>query len=132
MTTRLDFPAVISAAFAVGTVSGSESVCLLQTEMAFRRAAWERNVRLVLRHNLEASEGKHGFTVELNHLADMVRRSSHFCSGLDASLMLDNICHHTLTGSSSSQQLRRHTRAVRAFTLIDLCRLETDLASFKP
>uniref|UniRef100_H2SK14 Cathepsin S, ortholog 1 n=2 Tax=Takifugu rubripes TaxID=31033 RepID=H2SK14_TAKRU len=42
-----------------------------QTEMVHRRAAWEHNVRLVLRHNLEASAGKHGFTLELNHLADM-------------------------------------------------------------
>lgn len=85
MTTRLDFTAIISAAACcVGTVSGFELVCLLQTETVYRRAAWERNVRLVLRHNLEASAGKHGFTLELNHLADMVRRWSQLCLGLEA------------------------------------------------
>uniref|UniRef100_H3CUT5 Cathepsin S, ortholog 1 n=1 Tax=Tetraodon nigroviridis TaxID=99883 RepID=H3CUT5_TETNG len=42
-----------------------------QTQMAVRRAAWERNARLVARHNLEASAGKHSFTLELNHLADL-------------------------------------------------------------
>lgn len=31
-------------------------------------------MRLVTRHNLEASAGKHSFTLGLNHLADMVRR----------------------------------------------------------
>lgn len=97
MTTRLDFTAIISAAACcVGRVSGFELVCLLQTEMVYRRAAWERNVRLVLRHNLEVSAGKHSFTLELNHLADMVRKSSHLCLGWDASLMPGNICHHTL------------------------------------
>lgn len=49
-------------------------VCGFQSEAAVRRAAWERNARLVVRHNLEASAGKHSFTLELNHLADMVRR----------------------------------------------------------
>lgn len=47
---------------------------LFQTEAVSRRAAWERNLRLVARHNLEASVGKRGFTLELNHLADLVRR----------------------------------------------------------
>uniref|UniRef100_A0A3B5AW61 Cathepsin L1-like n=1 Tax=Stegastes partitus TaxID=144197 RepID=A0A3B5AW61_9TELE len=42
-----------------------------QTELAFRRAVWEKNVHLVLRHNREASAGKHSFTLGLNHLADM-------------------------------------------------------------
>lgn len=46
-----------------------------QTEAVSRRAVWERNLRLVARHNLEASVEKRGFTLELNHLADMVRRS---------------------------------------------------------
>ncbi|TKS88301.1 Cathepsin S [Collichthys lucidus] len=42
-----------------------------QTEIAFRRAVWEKNMQLVLRHNQEASAGKHSFTMGLNHLADM-------------------------------------------------------------
>ncbi|XP_029022261.1 cathepsin S, ortholog 1 [Betta splendens] len=42
-----------------------------QTEAAFRRAAWEKSLHLVLRHNQEASEGTHSFTLGLNHLADM-------------------------------------------------------------
>lgn len=54
-----------------------EWVCWFQTEMAVRRAAWERNVQLVLHHNLEAWAGKRSFTLELNHLADMVRRALH-------------------------------------------------------
>ncbi|XP_020490363.1 cathepsin S, ortholog 1 isoform X2 [Labrus bergylta] len=42
-----------------------------QTEVVFRRAVWEKNVLLVLRHNQEASAGKHSFRMGLNHLADM-------------------------------------------------------------
>lgn len=45
---------------------------VFQTEVVFRRAVWEKNVQLVLRHNQEASAGKHSFTMGLNHLADMV------------------------------------------------------------
>ncbi|XP_056256223.1 cathepsin S, ortholog 1 isoform X2 [Seriola aureovittata] len=42
-----------------------------QTEIIFRRAVWQKNLVLVLRHNQEASAGKHNFTLGLNHLADM-------------------------------------------------------------
>uniref|UniRef100_A0A3B4UE32 Cathepsin S, ortholog 1 n=1 Tax=Seriola dumerili TaxID=41447 RepID=A0A3B4UE32_SERDU len=42
-----------------------------QTEIIFRRAVWQKNLGLVLRHNQEASAGKHNFTLGLNHLADM-------------------------------------------------------------
>ncbi|KAM9383903.1 cathepsin S, ortholog 1 [Pholidichthys leucotaenia] len=42
-----------------------------QTEIIFRRAVWEKNLLLVLRHNLEASAGKHSFTLGMNQLADM-------------------------------------------------------------
>ncbi|CAK6949333.1 procathepsin L-like [Scomber scombrus] len=42
-----------------------------QTEHVFRRAVWEKNMKLVLRHNQEASAGNHSFTLGLNHLADM-------------------------------------------------------------
>ncbi|XP_078123881.1 cathepsin K-like isoform X2 [Sander vitreus] len=42
-----------------------------QTEIVFRRAVWEKNTQLVLRHNQEASAGKQSFTMGLNHLADM-------------------------------------------------------------
>uniref|UniRef100_A0A3Q1FBS4 Cathepsin L1-like n=2 Tax=Acanthochromis polyacanthus TaxID=80966 RepID=A0A3Q1FBS4_9TELE len=42
-----------------------------QTEVAFRRAVWEKNMLLVLKHNQEASAGKHSFTLGLNYLADM-------------------------------------------------------------
>ncbi|XP_033981262.1 cathepsin S, ortholog 1 [Trematomus bernacchii] len=42
-----------------------------KTEMEFRRAVWEKNMLLVLRHNQEASAGNHSFTMGLNHLSDM-------------------------------------------------------------
>ncbi|CAB1420828.1 unnamed protein product [Pleuronectes platessa] len=42
-----------------------------EMEISFRRAVWQKNLNLVLRHNREASAGKHSFTLELNHLADM-------------------------------------------------------------
>ncbi|XP_014331560.1 cathepsin L1-like [Xiphophorus maculatus] len=42
-----------------------------QTELNFRRTVWEKNLLLLLRHNQEASAGKHSFTLGLNHLADM-------------------------------------------------------------
>lgn len=42
-----------------------------QSDVIFRRAVWEKNMQLVLRHNQEASAGQHSFTMGLNHLADM-------------------------------------------------------------
>ncbi|XP_060948748.1 cathepsin S, ortholog 1 [Limanda limanda] len=42
-----------------------------EMESSFRRTVWQKNVNLVLRHNQEASAGKHTFTLGLNHLADM-------------------------------------------------------------
>ncbi|XP_077405380.1 cathepsin S, ortholog 1 isoform X1 [Vanacampus margaritifer] len=43
-----------------------------QTEAAFRRAVWEKNVEMVLGHNQEVLLGRHNFTLGLNHLADMM------------------------------------------------------------
>ncbi|KAM9737483.1 cathepsin K-like [Menidia menidia] len=42
-----------------------------QTELILRRAIWEKNWLLVLKHNQEVSAGKHNFTLGLNHLTDM-------------------------------------------------------------
>ncbi|XP_019957495.1 cathepsin S, ortholog 1 [Paralichthys olivaceus] len=42
-----------------------------ETEICFRRAVWQKNLNLVLRHNQEASAGKPSFTLGLNHLSDM-------------------------------------------------------------
>uniref|UniRef100_A0A667XI81 Cathepsin S, ortholog 1 n=1 Tax=Myripristis murdjan TaxID=586833 RepID=A0A667XI81_9TELE len=42
-----------------------------QSESLYRREVWEKNLQLVLRHNQEASAGRHTFTMGLNHLADM-------------------------------------------------------------
>ncbi|XP_004074015.1 cathepsin L1 [Oryzias latipes] len=42
-----------------------------QTEMNFRRAVWEKNLHVVMKHNQQATEEKHSFTVGLNHLSDM-------------------------------------------------------------
>ncbi|XP_018601154.1 cathepsin S-like isoform X2 [Scleropages formosus] len=42
-----------------------------QGEEAYRRLVWEKNLRLIQKHNLEASLGLHSFTMGLNHLADM-------------------------------------------------------------
>lgn len=82
-----------------------EWACCFQTEMAVRRAAWERNARLVVRHNLEALAGKHGFTLDLNHLADMVRRAFPY-SGVCLCGCLATSFHRTVkAGSSSSQPL---------------------------
>ncbi|MED6256842.1 hypothetical protein ATANTOWER_028975 [Ataeniobius toweri] len=42
-----------------------------QTELIFRRTVWDKNLLMLLRHNQEASAGKHSFILGLNHLADM-------------------------------------------------------------
>lgn len=42
-----------------------------QTELAFRRAVWEKNLYLVMRHNQEVSAGKHSYSLGLNQLSDM-------------------------------------------------------------
>lgn len=36
------------------------------------RTAWEENFHYINRHNEEAKEGKHSYTLALNHLADLV------------------------------------------------------------
>uniref|UniRef100_A0A3B3CPA0 Cathepsin propeptide inhibitor domain-containing protein n=1 Tax=Oryzias melastigma TaxID=30732 RepID=A0A3B3CPA0_ORYME len=44
-----------------------------QTEFSFRRAVWEKNLHLVMKHNQNVSMGNHSFTLGLNHLSDMVK-----------------------------------------------------------
>lgn len=36
------------------------------------RTAWEENFHHINKHNEEAKGGKHNYTLDLNHLADMV------------------------------------------------------------
>nr|XP_061822989.1 cathepsin S-like isoform X1 [Nerophis lumbriciformis] len=48
-----------------------EKVNQNQTEAAFRRAVWEKNVEGVLRHNWDLLMGKQNFTLGLNHRADV-------------------------------------------------------------
>ncbi|KAM3850810.1 procathepsin L-like isoform 1-T3 [Vipera latastei] len=43
----------------------------LEEEEAFRRTIWERNLRRIEQHNLEAAQGKHSFQVAMNHLGDL-------------------------------------------------------------
>ena len=41
-----------------------------------RRLIWEKNVRLVEKHNLEADRGLHTYTLGINEYADMVSRET--------------------------------------------------------
>lgn len=85
-------------------------LCWFQTQMAVRRAAWERNARLVARHNLEASAGKHSFTLELNHLADLVRRVLLLQPSLASErVRLVTSPQHTVETGSSSPSSCAHT-----------------------
>ncbi|XP_064201678.1 procathepsin L-like [Anguilla rostrata] len=43
-----------------------------QGEESQRRQIWEKNLRMVEKHNMEASYGLHSFTMGLNHLSDMM------------------------------------------------------------
>lgn len=38
---------------------------------------WEKNLRLVHKHNEETSAGQHSFAMGVNHLTDMVFNSIH-------------------------------------------------------
>uniref|UniRef100_A0A9L0RG22 Cathepsin V n=1 Tax=Equus caballus TaxID=9796 RepID=A0A9L0RG22_HORSE len=50
--------------------SSTESpVC--QNEEGWRRAVWEKNMRMIELHNQEYSQGKHGFTMAMNAFGDM-------------------------------------------------------------
>ncbi|XP_006981798.1 procathepsin L [Peromyscus maniculatus bairdii] len=40
-------------------------------EEEWRRAVWEKNMKMIQLHNGEYSEGKHGFTMEMNAFGDM-------------------------------------------------------------
>ena len=41
-------------------------------EEVLRRAIWEDNVALINKHNSEYSLGKHTYTMQINHLGDLV------------------------------------------------------------
>ena len=43
-----------------------------QQEEVLRRAVWEDNVALITKHNSEYSLGKHTYTLQINHLGDLV------------------------------------------------------------
>uniref|UniRef100_A0A8I3WW25 Cathepsin V n=1 Tax=Callithrix jacchus TaxID=9483 RepID=A0A8I3WW25_CALJA len=45
-------------------------VCL-QNEEGWRRAVWEKNMKMIELHNGEYSQGKHGFTMAMNAFGDM-------------------------------------------------------------
>uniref|UniRef100_A0A1Y7VJC1 Cathepsin L n=1 Tax=Mus musculus TaxID=10090 RepID=A0A1Y7VJC1_MOUSE len=44
-------------------------------EEEWRRAIWEKNMRMIQLHNGEYSNGQHGFSMEMNAFGDMVREA---------------------------------------------------------
>lgn len=51
------------------------SVFRLEVEEGGRRELWEKNLRLINMHNLEASMGFHTYELGMNHMGDLVRRT---------------------------------------------------------
>lgn len=49
------------------------SVFRLEVEEGGRRELWEKNLRLINMHNLEASMGLHTYELGMNHMGDLVR-----------------------------------------------------------
>lgn len=45
----------------------------LEVEDSRRREMWESNLRLINKHNLEASMGLHTYQLGMNHMGDLVR-----------------------------------------------------------
>ena len=41
-------------------------------EEARRQMAWQDNLMYVTKHNMEAAQGKHTYTVDMNQFADLV------------------------------------------------------------
>lgn len=54
----------------------------LKTKERHHRLAWEENFHHINKHNEEAKGGKHNYTLDLNHLADLV---NNFCLQVDRS-----------------------------------------------
>ena len=44
----------------------------------YRRLIWEKNVRLIQKHNLEADRGEHTYTLGMNAYGDMVGQNSEY------------------------------------------------------
>lgn len=42
------------------------------------RTVWEENFNHINRHNNAAKDGKYNYTLELNHLADLVRTALNY------------------------------------------------------
>ncbi|KAI1902309.1 hypothetical protein AGOR_G00043440 [Albula goreensis] len=64
-----------------------------QEQEGQRRLIWEKNLRMVERHNLESSLGLHSYTMGLNHLSDMMPEE----------------VNAVLNGLRDSEELRRHS-----------------------
>ncbi|XP_066491227.1 procathepsin L-like [Tiliqua scincoides] len=78
-------------------------------EEAHRRATWEENMRMIERHNLEASQGKYSYQLHMNHFGDLTKEEfNQKMNGFRGDLAIAHGRNGTVFQESASSRLPKY------------------------